>query len=1079
MAARASTLWERLGDPYEPVPSSNASTLVNGRLERWRQVVGEGNADVLARRLGLDGLDESMIRPALGDVQLRAGRSVPDWAREFGALVDLAYGLQGNDDDEIGQSGMENGDLQNTKVPFEDVIRPLVAVASRRLRARDLPGFAFVDDTALAAFERALLERLTRMCAEPLFFRFSGFRARSTTSFSRFLSVAATRPDTSLYNDFVVSMTGGGMVDFFLEYASLARMVGRVVEQWIDTTDLFLHRLSTDWTMIVASFSEHVDPGLLAHVHCNLSDPHYGGKSTFLLTFQSGLQLIYKPRNLDTEMNWFSLLKWLNDQGTTLPFRQLSVINQGDYGWVEVVDHRPCTEPGEAARYYRRTGMLLCLIYALGGNDCHFENIIANGEQPVLVDLETVMHPIRYDGGDRSNALQRAIVRERFESVIRTGMLPQWIPQSGGRALDTSALGAVNETQTSRPLPRWVDINTDSMRLERAHVVAPAGANALLADGVVVSPNDYIDEIVAGFRAMYDTLVAQREEILDPGGPLAAMERQRVRFIFRGTGVYYAVNERASRPECLRDGALRSIELDALVRAQMLEDESPLMWPLIAAERLAMERADVPHFLVAADRHDLVMEDGSSIDDCFEISCVDGMRARMVRLDNADLDRQIGFIKATMQARVARHRHRDVVDLPLPPGNEPEPLDLEILIREARTIASRIRAEALGDPSTGVAWMTVRYVFSMQRFQLEVTGPGLYDGGCGIGLFLASIDQVTGEHDFRDLSLGAVRTLRDELRAGGGERIAREAGLGGASGLGSFVYGLVRMGALLDDQTLVDDALLAAALITPERIGADRSFDVIGGSAGAILGLLALHRTTGDPGVLERATECGHHLLESRTFDGAGHRAWRTAGDTMLAGFAHGAAGIGYALFRLFEASGQQQFQEAAIEAISFENSLYSDAHGNWPDLRAWSTENPTIEYETSWCNGGPGVGLARLGGLGVWDTATMRSDIDAAADLIRAAGAGVDHLCCGNLGRADILLEMGERLGRPELTLIARQQVAGVMNRAKANGGYRLWWETDGGVSLPGFFQGTSGIGYALLRAAVPSRLPSILLWE
>jgi lantibiotic modifying enzyme len=30
----------------------------------------------------------------------------------------------------------------------------------------------------------------------------------------------------------------------------------------------------------------------------------------------------------------------------------------------------------------------------------------------------------------------------------------------------------------------------------------------------------------------------------------------------------------------------------------------------------------------------------------------------------------------------------------------------------------------------------------------------------------------------------------------------------------------------------------------------------------------------------------------------------------------------------------------------------------------------------------------------------------------------------------------------------------------------------------MPGLFQGMSGIGYALLRAAYPGRFPSVLLW-
>jgi lantibiotic modifying enzyme len=287
------------------------------------------------------------------------------------------------------------------------------------------------------------------------------------------------------------------------------------------------------------------------------------------------------------------------------------------------------------------------------------------------------------------------------------------------------------------------------------------------------------------------------------------------------------------------------------------------------------------------------------------------------------------------------------------------------------------------------------------------------------------------------------------------------------------------MATLVDDDGLFDDARIAARLITPGEIANDRAFDVIGGAAGAILGLLALHEATGDADALDRAVACGHHLLAHRTAGEHGHHAWATNEGKRLCGFAHGAAGIAYALLRLAGRSGEEVFREAAAEAIAFEDALYVADRQNWPDLRPVSPDHPEAEYAATWCNGGAGIGLARLGGLAALDTPQIRADIDHAMDVIRREGGqGVDHLCCGNLGRADVLLEMGSRLGRPDLDHAARVRVANHRRRALERGGYRLWWETGGGISVPGLFQGTSGVGYALLRAAFPDRLPSVLLW-
>ncbi len=64
-----------------------------------------------------------------------------------------------------------------------------------------------------------------------------------------------------------------------------------------------------------------------------------------------------------------------------LPFQLLRVLECRHYGWVEFIDNSECADEGEAERYFRRAGMLLCLVCVLGGSDFHCENVIASGEQ--------------------------------------------------------------------------------------------------------------------------------------------------------------------------------------------------------------------------------------------------------------------------------------------------------------------------------------------------------------------------------------------------------------------------------------------------------------------------------------------------------------------------------------------------------------------------------------------------------------------------------------------------------------------------------------------------------------------------
>lgn len=1067
---RARTLDERLDDARESRSGQDGDP--ESILQRWAAVVAGGDRDRLGRRLAWDGLDEAAVRAAIA-APVPEGWTLPGWVEDVRDLLVEAA--------DVDLSVEPRGFLHaGSPVPFEDVFAPIVIVARRRLERAAGDDLRVLAMDALASLERFLLERLARIGAETLQLVFSRDRATFVSGLAGLMGrIGLAGPDEA-YRAFVRRIRAGGWATLLGEFPVLARLLATVVTMWVDAGAEFLHRLAADRGAIAVTFNDGEAPGDVTELLCNLSDPHNDGRSAFVVGFASGRRVVYKPRSLAPEASWFRLLASLNDRGCLYQMRSLSTLDRDGYGWVEYVDHAPCADEAQARRYFARTGMTLCLVYVLGGNDIHFENIIANGEQPIIVDLETIMHPMRLDGGGAAGSLNGVASRARYESVVRTGMLPQWIAKPGGRAVDTSALGAVREVQTSRPQPTWIDINTDTMRQDRAVISAPSSGNAAMLDGTPLSPNDYVDAIEGGFRMMYDLLIRHRAALLSEHGPLGAMRQLSVRFIHRGTGVYYAVQERANRPDCLRDGARRSIEIDAIGRAQVLEAAPPPFWPLVREERRALERADIPYFLVAADSVDLLLPDGTSVRGCFAESCVDGIARRLGALGPGDLRRQVGYIRATMQARVARHGDMARAGAADEARDDEPPLTREELVAEAEEIARAIEGDALGDVASGVTWMTVRYDFRMERFHLEVADNGLYEGAGGIALFLAALDMVTGDRSHRAFARAAVAPVVEIARHGDPGRMADDIGIGGGSGMGSLVYVFTRLGAMLQDPMLLRDARVLAGAISPDRIWADATFDVIGGSAGALLGLLALYRETGDEEVLASARACGEHLLRAARSAGVDGIAWPSPSGAPLAGFAHGAAGIAYALLQLFLETGEARYREAALGGIRYERDLFDPAVGNWPDLRAGDHGAGAREFAATWCNGGPGIGLARVGGLAAGDPGSIRDDIEAgAAVALRAGTDGVDHLCCGNLGRADILLEIGRRLDRHDLMFAAQSRIAGCVQRKRGTGAYRLWWETGGGVALPGFFQGTSGIGYALLRAVEPGSLPSVLLWQ
>lgn len=89
----------------------------------------------------------------------------------------------------------------------------------------------------------------------------------------------------------------------------------------------------------------------------------------------------------------------------------------------------------------------------------------------------------------------------------------------------------------------------------------------------------------------------------------------------------------------------------------------------------------------------------------------------------------------------------------------------------------------------------------------------------------------------------------------------------------------------------------------------------------------------------------------------------------------------------------------------------------------------------------------------------------------------GVDYACCGNIGLADILLTVSEKLNSADIREAAVRRAWQTVLRARAAGAFALDPVPPKQMLNPSYFQGVSGIGYTLLRLARPE-LPSVLMW-
>ena len=980
------------------------------------------------------------------------------------------------------------------------VVEPVIAAVldARLQRLHALPGVGVVpeDREVLAAILLGdLRERAVGMVSRTVVLelhvaRVSG-RLRAETPELRFAEFFDRLRDPD------------AVLRLFEEYPVLARQLLRRVELWLDHSTEVVERLAQDWPRIVEMFFDGEDPGPLTEGVVAAGDRHRGGRAVALLAFADGRRLVYKPRSLAVDERLADLLGELHSFGLEPRLRTARVLDRGDYGWMEWIAAAPCEDRAAVERFYRRQGAWLAILYALDAADFHYENLIAAGEHPVMIDLESVFQP-RAEGLDLSQVDLMASLT-LGDSVLRVGLLPDWAwPHGDSAGIEISGLGGRPGQLTAQPLPAWRGAGTDTMTLERRRLEMPGAQNQPHFDAghglERAKVHDFHDALRAGFVDTYRLLERRRDELL--AGPVAAFAEVEVRVIVRPTQTYASLFQESFHPDFLRDAADRERHYDLLWRAVPLR---AYFERLVRSEQRDLWREDVPLFTVQPGARDLHDADGRRIAQFFDRSGLEQVAERFERLGDADLDRQSWFLDASLMALAT---DLDNVEWPSY-GLDPASLEAAALEAAASgtaasgtSVAKALRERALAGADAvahrlrelavpageGITWCGVTSTRG-RGWHLAPLGLNLYSGLGGVCLFLAHHGAVGGG------SAGDVMSRRLAERAAHTVQRVLDAdptlvdGVGGLGGWGGVALLWARLGALWNEPTLLDRADAVARRI-PSHLHDRAAFDLLGGAAGAAVALLTVHATRPSDAAVEAAIACGDFLIERAVeipVDGGAHDGeaiglgWPADFDRdsgrCLGGLAHGASGMALAFGRLAAVTGEPRFRVAAERALAFEGSLYDAERRNWRDLRDldklyMAERRGEDTFICAWCHGAPGIGLTRQALLRAWgDTdplaPTLHRDIERARSSTLERGFGQNHsLCHGDLGNLELFA------GEPVHDPLADAVIDSIDQHGRLCG-------VPSGLETPSLFTGLAGVGYGLLRLADPERVPSILLLD
>ncbi len=866
---------------------------------------------------------------------------------------------------------------------------------------------------------------------------------------------------------------------FFQEYALIGRFVALSLQYWVNNTTELLKRLQFDSPVLEEFFlKKNRKLGFVTEFYGQQGDTHNRGQTVCALSFSSGLSLFYKPKNLSITTHFNKFIEDLNQLGLDPPLKSYQVLNRGNYCWEEKVNHISCKSREEVERFYQRSGMILCLLYILNGYDVHYENLIASGEYPIVIDLETLFHPLLDDYYSQYGSIP---------NVLRTGMLPQYVfGEPEKPAIDCSALlGEVNANQRERGI--WENINTDEMHLvfiqQRSNEDEKLeNKHRVFLNQELIFPFPYSMQIILGFETLYQLIKKNYELILRENSSILKMTQCPIRLVIRSTAFYRRILDKLWEPQI----ALNPQEIEKTINLLLrypLHIKDDINLKIFSKERDALLKGDIPCFHGYPMKEYLFYEDDLISQAALKEIPYKSVKSLIENLHDLEYEKQVNYIKQSLYAAHFNSFEKSEAPITsLPNTTEIFPLNTVELLSKIEQIASNIRACAFENTNGSIGWIALDLLPNLQQMSLEPLSNNLYNGSTGIALFFASLFHITKKEKWKTEALNSLIELRYFLKTHSDSKrqLIASNGIGGMIGIGGIIYGIFHIGRLLQESELIDLSFNLVESIGDSHVQEDVSFDVMKGSAGLLLALLSLYHHSGHQKALFLAKLCGDHLCAKAEFFSPNQIAWRTVHQTALTGFSHGTAGIAYALMKLAHSVHNENYLDYALKALRFERSAFSKENKNW-QKEAFCSHLPN--YQTiQWCHGASGIGLGRLASLTFYQESTMYEEIDIAIETTIDRLVGVNHdLCCGTFGRLAFLYKTSEILKeRVDLTPLIWNTLTTILKQSEKEDGKIEFHTGHQNYYNPSFMKGSAGIGYFLLRLLnLTPQLPDVLILE
>lgn len=760
-------------------------------------------------------------------------------------------------------------------------------------------------------------------------------------------------------------------------------------------------------------------------------DTHNGGKTVAFINGISGA-IIYKPHDLSTDIIFDNIIQHLNKfANLSVDLSHIPTINKNEYGFQKLVKHKPCKTYDEVIRYYYRCGCLLAIFYILSSSDMHHENIICSGENPYVVDTETLISLSPFDSP--------SVNINYTTSVMGTHFLPYPISNKTFD-FDISGLCGKNTKSTNITANKIVYPYTDNMQVQLDYIELPQSKNTVLLNGNEIDINDVYLYLIDGFESTLNYINSNKTAIID-----CILEKiddnTAIRQLCRPTRVYATFLNSSYHPDHLKShGAYNQIfnilRNNFAIKSQMnrLEDEIK-----------SLQNGDIPYYFSKVNDRALYSWNSLVCENYFSKTIKDKLCENIFNINQDEIKKQINIIKMSLFSSCndpfrRNHNYNNI--------NLNKRADLKNLVLE---ITEEISKNVITDDKNLVYRLTTMKT-SPNKNLLVPDDYELYDGG-GIPWLLACVGKTFDKSEYLYMSKSILKNLNTAYIES--DKTNKNV-LSVFTGHASLLYLNYNFASLLNDneiyeqfQSILHDTNDYCDNLINNRNYLDINIDYINGISGLIVFLskvLSKHSDTTSREIFEK--------LESIFFNSY------SCQNLNRSGIAHGLSGIALAFTCLHKILDRSEYLDIALTLIKREKDIKS------------------YPQKFTWCNGYTGILLSRhemikntsrnhnLFNYLKNDINTFRSNINIQNYICNLRNMCLCHGIFGNIDILNSVFNKDFNIGNSNLESIACSIIDSYND---------IELTTKCGYKPDTFMQGSSGIAYSLLRFINPT-IPSVL---